>query len=230
VAPDTGKPVGYEALLRWQHPLRGRLTPDEFITVAEDSGLIAPVGEWVLSNAVDALPRIGPDPDDEDTYIAVNVSARQFANRDFVSVVRRVLAQSGLRPQRLLLEITESVLLRDGETTWHDLERLRDLGVRIAIDDFGTGYSALSYLRHVPLDIVKLDRRFTHQMNDSLRQRQLVEGIVNLTRILGLQVVAEGIETEPELALAQQVGCSFGQGYLFGRPMPARAVPATLSA
>jgi diguanylate cyclase (GGDEF)-like protein/PAS domain S-box-containing protein len=219
IALDTGALTGFEALLRWRHPLRGRLAPDEFITVAEDSGLIAPVGEWVLTTAVRALASIAPA--DDVTYMAVNVSARQFAKGDFVSVVRRVLAETGLPPHRLLLEITESVLLRDGESTWHELERLRGLGVRIAIDDFGTGYSALSYLRHVPLDIVKLDRLFTHQMAASVRQRQLVEGIVNLTTILGLQVVAEGIETESERALALQVGCTFGQGFLFGQPMPA---------
>jgi diguanylate cyclase (GGDEF)-like protein/PAS domain S-box-containing protein len=223
VALDTGRPVGFEALLRWLHPVRGRLAPDQFITVAEDSGLIGPIGAWVLDTAARAITDIAPAGSDDAPYVAVNVSARQLQNPDFVPTVRRVVAGSGLAPQRLLLEITESVLLRDGESTWHELERLRQSSVRVAIDDFGTGYSALSYLRQVPLDIVKLDRLFIQQMTTSSRQRQLVEGIVSLTKILGLQVVAEGIETELELSLAQQAGCTFGQGFLFSKPMPATA-------
>ena len=224
VALDSVVPVGFEALLRWQHPVRGRLAPDTFISVAEESGLITPIGEWVLTTALNTLNLLTPGGQNGRPYIAVNVSARQFKDGDFVDTVRRVLSESGVPPELLLLEITESLLLRDDKTTWLDLQRLRRLGIRIAIDDFGTGYSALSYLRQVPLDIVKLDRTFIQHMTVSTQQRNLVEGIVNLTRTLGLQVVAEGIETDAELRLARQVGCDYGQGYLFSKPMSVDAI------
>jgi diguanylate cyclase (GGDEF)-like protein/PAS domain S-box-containing protein len=230
VALDDGRPVGFEALLRWRHPTRGVLTPDTFIDIAEESGLISPIGEWVLATAAKAVQRWAVSPPDAPPYIAVNVSARQFRTEGFTSSIRRLLAEASLPPQRLLLEITESLLLRDDDNVWHDLQRLRRLGVRIAIDDFGTGYSALSYLQQVPLDVVKLDRMFIHNMTVSAQQRRLVEGIVSLTEVLGLHVVAEGIETGDELDLAKQAGCAYGQGYLFGRPMPADAVPGWLTA
>jgi EAL domain-containing protein (putative c-di-GMP-specific phosphodiesterase class I) len=130
-----------------------------------------------------------------------------------------VLDETGLEPPRLLLEITESLLLRDDDSVWRDMQRLRHIGVRIAIDDFGTGYSALSYLRQVPLDVVKLDRLFIRTMTVSAQQRALVEGIVSLTGILGLQVIAEGVESDEERVLAMRVGCAYGQGYLFSRPL-----------
>jgi diguanylate cyclase (GGDEF)-like protein/PAS domain S-box-containing protein len=216
---EDGSPVGFEALLRWQHPTHGRLSPDQFIDVAEESGLIVPIGEWVLGTAMQAARNWLTGPDIS-PYIGVNVSARQFRTPGFLAGVRRLLADTGVPPQRLMLEITESLLLHDNENVWNDMQRLRAEGVRIAIDDFGTGYSALSYLRQIPLDVVKLDRTFIQPMVSSAQQRELIEGIVNLSRVLGLQVIAEGIETDTQRDLALGVGCTYGQGYLFSRPIP----------
>jgi len=215
----TGEPVGLEALLRWQHPTRGRIGPDRFIDIAEESGLIVPIGEWVLLSAVAAVRRWSsaiPSP----PSVGVNVSASQFRRPGFTAMVEQVITQSGLAAQRLLLEITESLLLRDDDDVWRDLQRLRDIGVRIAIDDFGTGYSALSYLCQVPLDVVKLDRLFIQTATRSAPQQRLIDGIVGLADALGMQIIAEGIETERERALATRSGCAFGQGYLFSSPLP----------
>ncbi|HKE63156.1 MAG TPA: EAL domain-containing protein [Micromonosporaceae bacterium] len=213
--------VGFEALLRWQHPTRGRLAPADFIDIAEESGVIATIGEWVLGTAMrDACAW---NPGGDGPYVGVNVSARQFRTPGFTATVERLLATTGLSPQRLTLEITESLLLRDDHGVWQDIHNLRRAGVRVAIDDFGTGYSSLSYLRDVPLDVVKLDRSFTQSMATSLQQRQLVRGIVGLADVLGLEVVAEGIETEHEREVAATIGCGYGQGFLFSRPLPAEA-------
>jgi EAL domain-containing protein (putative c-di-GMP-specific phosphodiesterase class I) len=152
--------------------------------------------------------------------VAVNVSARQFRTPGFVRLIKRELAGNGLPPSCLMLEITESLLLRDDEQVWDDLAEVRRLGVRVAIDDFGTGYSSLSYLRHVPLDVLKIDRLFTGTIATSAQQRALVDGIVRLAHTLGLEVVAEGIETTEERDLLRRTGCPYGQGFLFSRPMP----------
>jgi len=215
---EDAETVGFEALLRWHHPTLGVLSPDRFIDVAEESGLIVPIGRWVLASAMRTAAAWN-DATGLEPYISVNVSARQFRSAGFTTTVRDVLTESGLDPQRLMLEITESLLLRDDDGVWQDLDRLRTLGIQIAIDDFGTGYSALGYLRHVPLDVVKLDRLFVQTMNTTAQQRELVKGIVRLTSALGLRVIAEGIETDEERRLAMKAGCTFGQGYLFSRPM-----------
>ncbi len=218
---EVGFPVGFEALVRWQHPTQGLLLPDQFIDVAEESGLIVPIGSRVLATAMrDA--KLWSEITGSEPYVGVNVSARQFRGQSFPAEVRRLLKETGLAPHRLMLEITESLLLRDDDSVWQDMQALRRIGVRIAIDDFGTGFSSLSYLRKVPLDVVKLDRLFIQTMTDSPQQRELVEGIVRLTNVLGLQVIAEGIETDEERAHAIRVGCAFGQGYMFSRPMPVR--------
>jgi diguanylate cyclase (GGDEF)-like protein/PAS domain S-box-containing protein len=216
----TSLPVGFEALVRCPHPTRGILSPVEFIDIAEESGIIVPLGEHVLAEAAKTArswASAGADP----TYVSVNVSVRQFRSSGFVDTVAATLARASLPPERLVLEITESLLLRDDDAVWEDLKRLRDMGIRVAIDDFGTGYSALSYLRQVPLDIVKLDRMFVTTMTTSRRQRDLVHGIVGLIDLLRLEVVAEGIETAEHRRACAEVGCRFGQGYLFARPMPA---------
>jgi predicted signal transduction protein with EAL and GGDEF domain len=209
-----GKTLGFEALVRWQHPTRGLLSPSEFIDIAEDSGLITPIGEYVLQVATAAASTWGTG-----CFVTVNVSARQFRSRGFVGGVLAQLREVGLAPSRLVIEITESLLLRDDDDVWEDLNRLRQAGVRVAIDDFGTGYSSLGYLRQVPLDIVKLDRLFISTMASSDRQRDLVRGIVDLIRTLNLEVVAEGIETVPQRRLVAGIGCEYGQGFLFARPM-----------
>jgi diguanylate cyclase (GGDEF)-like protein/PAS domain S-box-containing protein len=212
--------VGFEALVRWVHPTRGMVPPGAFIEVAEDTGLIVPIGEWVLQRALaDAiswsrLPHLAEVP-----YLSVNVSAKQFRQPGFIEHVRDQLDRAGLPPQRLMLEITESLLLRDDEQVWTNLITLRDRGIRVAIDDFGTGYSSLSYLRQVPIDVLKIDKSFIDPMVASNQQRDLVEGIVRLAHTLGLEVVAEGIQRRRERDLLVDIGCRYGQGYLFSAPM-----------
>lgn len=218
-----GATVGFEALLRWEHPTRGRLSPDEFIDVAEKSGHIAPISEWVVATALKAASRWPRDGASMEPYVAVNVSAPQFSDRRFVDTVLRLLAATRLPARAVLVEITESLLLHEDDHIWRDLQRLRGAGIRIAIDDFGTGHSALSYLRRVPLDVVKLDRSFLRSINESAQQRELVRGIVGLARTLDLRVVAEGIETHTEWMAAREVGCDDGQGYFFSRPLPEAA-------
>jgi diguanylate cyclase (GGDEF)-like protein len=224
----SGRTAGFEALLRWNHPTRGQLSPDAFIGAAEESGVIVAIGDWVLATALSEARRWARVAPDQPPFIGVNVSPRQFESPGFFGHVRRRLAETELPASRLHLEITEYLLLRDDDATWNELQRLRSLEVQIAIDDFGTGYSALSYLGRVPLDIVKLDRSFAHAITTTPQQRELVEGIVKLTEILKLSVVAEGIETEEQRAVMKDVGCHDGQGYLFARPMPAEAVLAWL--
>jgi diguanylate cyclase (GGDEF)-like protein len=218
----TGHTVGFEALVRWQHPQRGMIAPGEFIDLAEDTGLIVPIGEWVLRQALaTAAPWRHALPDGALPYLAVNVSARQFDVPGFVETVRQAIARSGLPPHTLLLEITERLLLKEDERVWTDLAQLRDLGVRIAIDDFGTGYSSLSYLRHMPIDILKIDKSFIDDMTSSAQQLALVAAIVQLADTLDLRVVAEGIETPAQLDTLISIGCPYGQGYLISRPIDA---------
>jgi diguanylate cyclase (GGDEF)-like protein/PAS domain S-box-containing protein len=219
VTLDTGRTVGLEALLRWRHPTRGRLRPHEFMDIAEESGLIVAIGEWVLATATQAAEHWRAPAGDVAPYVSVNVSPQQLRSAGFVASVQRLLGATGLPPSRLVVEVTESLFLHDEDAGWDGLERLRGEGVRVAIDDFGTGYSALGYLRHAPLDLVKLDRLFISPLAYSTRQRELVTGIVRLARSLGLQVVAEGIESQEQLDLAASAGCAYGQGHLFARPV-----------
>jgi diguanylate cyclase (GGDEF)-like protein/PAS domain S-box-containing protein len=207
--------VGYEALVRWVHPQQGLIQPAEFIDIAEESGLIVPLGDWIMATAIAAAA----EWQDDSAYVSVNVSVRQFRTPGFLETVRRHLADAGLPPSRLMLEITESLLLPDEEQVWDDLKALRTMGVRVAIDDFGTGYSSLSYLRRVPVDVVKVDRSFVETIGSSHQQRALVEGIVWLAATLGLQVIAEGIEQESDRLLLVGLGCPLGQGFLFWPPV-----------
>jgi PAS domain S-box-containing protein len=210
--------VGFEALVRWVHPTRGMVAPGAFIEVAEDTGLIVPIGDWVLQKAMsDAISWAQSSPDAP--YLSVNVSAKQFRQPGFIERVRDQLARADLPPQRMVLEITESLLLRDDEQVWSDLIALRESGIRVAIDDFGTGYSSLSYLRQVPIDVVKIDKSFIDPMAASTQQRDLVEGIVRLAHTLGLEVIAEGLERPQDRELLVDIGCPYGQGYLFSKPM-----------
>jgi len=218
--------VGVEALVRWQHPTRGLLGPNEFIEHAEDNGAIVGIGRWVLCEALRALVgwRVGA-PESAPRYVSVNVSARQFRTPGFVDDVRAALADTGARPAWLLLEITESLVLHDTEQVWADLRELRDLGVRIAIDDFGTGYSSLSYLRQLPVDVLKIDKSFIDEILSSDTQLALVEAIVGLARKLKLDVVAEGIEHPAHRRQLIQLGCPYGQGYLFSKPVNEADLP-----
>jgi diguanylate cyclase (GGDEF)-like protein len=216
---------GYEALLRWHHPERGLVSPADFIPVMEDTGLISPLGDWIIEQACkDAAtwPR--------NIHVAVNLSPVQFRSRGIVQSVSRALVASGLAPERLELEITESVLLQDTEMTVSMLHQLRQLGVRIAMDDFGTGYSSLSYLRSFPFDKIKIDQSFVREMSQRADCLAIVRSVANLGASLGMPTVAEGIETEDQLRQVQSAGCTDVQGYYFGRPGPARDLVHTLAA
>ncbi len=218
VALNTGRTVGFEALVRWRHPVRGLLSPGAFIEVAEESGLIVPLGAWVLRHAVEAASgwqRLRPDTN---PYVSVNVSARQFLAPGFVEQVRRELVRSGLPPSSLVLEITESLLVREGGVD-ETLNTLRADGIRVAIDDFGTGFSSLSYLRRLPVDVLKLDKSFVDTITSSREQHAIFTAICQLGQALDLDIVAEGIERLEELDVVTGVGCGFGQGFLLSRPL-----------
>jgi EAL domain-containing protein (putative c-di-GMP-specific phosphodiesterase class I) len=216
---------GYEALLRWRHPERGLVSPAEFIPVMEDTGLISPLGDWIIEHACKEAAKWP-----RNIHVAVNLSPVQFRSRGIVQSVSRALAASGLAPERLELEITESVLLQDTEMTVSMLHQLRQLGVRIAMDDFGTGYSSLSYLRSFPFDKIKIDQSFVREMSQRADCLAIVRSVANLGASLGMPTVAEGIETEDQLRQVQSAGCTDVQGYYFGRPRPAGDLVHTLVA
>ncbi|WP_433290749.1 putative bifunctional diguanylate cyclase/phosphodiesterase [Actinoplanes sp. CA-030573] len=216
---NTGLIAGVESLVRWEHPTRGLLGPFDFIEVAEESGAIVAIGGWVLSEALAEFARWRTEENTSLRYVSVNVSARQFRTAGFVDQVRDAIAAAGARPEWLLLEITESLVLRDAEQVWADLRALRAMGVRIAIDDFGTGYSSLSYLRQMPVDVLKLDKSFIDDILSSDQQHTMVDAIVTLARNLDLAVVAEGIEDAGQRAALAGMGCPYGQGYLFSKPV-----------
>jgi EAL domain-containing protein (putative c-di-GMP-specific phosphodiesterase class I) len=213
----NGEMIAFEALLRWRHPTHGMLSPGEFISIAEETGLIGSIGEWVLIEAcAQAAASAG------DFTISVNLSPAQFRTRRVVRAVKSALASSGLSASRLVLEITESVLLMDDDQTKAALAELRSLGVRFALDDFGTGHSSLSYLQKFRFDTIKIDRSFVGSSDADQVNATLVRAVVSLGRELGIAVVAEGIETEEQRDKLASQGCRFAQGYLFGRPRPAR--------
>ena len=208
-----------EALLRWYHPERGTIPPSEFVPIAEDSGLIIALGEWVLHEACRAAMAWPPD-----VSVAVNLSTVQFRNRGLLQQIRAALSDSGLPPQRLELEVTESLLLGDADSTLSTLHQLRALGVRISMDDFGTGYSALSYLRTFPFDKIKIDKSFVHEISATDGSRAIVTAVIGLGRSLGMSTTAEGVETEAQLELVRRQGCTEVQGFLFSPPLPASSV------
>jgi diguanylate cyclase (GGDEF)-like protein len=215
VSLSDGAITGYEALLRWQHPQRGFISPAEFIPIAEEIGLIVPIGEWVLRQACFQAAKWP-----HHVKIAVNLSAVQLRSRDLVQVVMLALANSGLAPTRLELEITESVFLADSDLTLSILHDLRGFGVRVAMDDFGTGYSSLSYLRSFPFDKIKLDRSFVRDLGVKPDSFAIVQSIAALGTSLGMTTIAEGIETAEQMEQVKLAGFAEGQGYLFGRPQP----------
>lgn len=216
---DTGQPVGAEALIRWQHPQLGLVSPAEFIPLAEDSGLIIPIGRWVLAEACrQGLDLLGRAPGL--ARIAVNVSALQFAREDFVDMVAEVLRDTCFPPQCLELELTERIVMRDVDSAVRRMQALRDLGVSIALDDFGTGFSSLSYLPNLPLNVLKIDRSFVAGAADG-RTLPIVRAIMSMAEQFGFDVIAEGIETAGHVQAMLDVGCRFGQGYHFALPAPA---------
>ncbi len=211
--------VAVEALLRWESPEHGTVGPARFVPILEETGLIVPVGSWVLREACRQMLTIQSGITDGHR-LAVNISGRQFRQPDFVADVTRALAETGMDPRRLELEITESVLIENAPIAAETLRSLKSLGIRLAIDDFGTGYSSLSYLRRFPLTTLKIDRSFIADIEDSADAVAIVRAVVNLAHSLGLEVVAEGIENERQLGLTAALGCRQMQGYWFGRPTP----------
>ena len=221
VSPADQQVCGFEALLRWHHPERGVILPSEFVALAEESGLIVPLGAWVLERACQdaaAWPASGARHGAPLT-VAVNLSAIQLGSRDLVGLVQQALAASGLPAAQLELEVTESSVLRDVQSSRHTLQALRSLGVRLALDDFGTGQSSLAYLRQFALDALKVDRSFMHAAGHDPVAAEIMRTILRLASALGLRTVAEGIETPAQWTLAQQLGCDLVQGYHCGRPM-----------
>jgi EAL domain-containing protein (putative c-di-GMP-specific phosphodiesterase class I) len=219
---ECGQVVGYEALVRWQHPTRGVVPPDVFIPIAEESGIIISLGEWVLREACRQASTWAPH-----LKIAVNVSPLQFSLANLGHVVCTVLMQSGLSPNRLELEITEAALLKDRKATLIILNQLKALGVAIVMDDFGTGYSSLSNLQSFPFDKIKIDRSFIAAMSEDDNARAIVRAVIGLGRSLDLPVTAEGIETDAQYRMVVDEGCAQAQGYLFGRPDVAPAAAAS---
>jgi len=218
--------VGAEALVRWRHPQRGMLAPGEFIPLAEETGLIVPIGRWVLEEAcrtIAAHSRGGSA-----IHVSVNLSARQLQEADLVEIVAAALRDAGLPPDRLVLEVTESLIMVDPRTMIPRMRALRDLGVRIAIDDFGTGYSSLSYLQNLPVDILKIDRSFIHGPALAPGLSPLARGIVDLGRAMRLVMVAEGIELAEQADALKISGCELGQGFFLARPMEASAFESLL--
>ena len=218
--------TGFEALARWRHPLKGMVPPAIFIPVAEDTGLIIALGAWALRQACRTAARWG----DEDLKIAVNLSPVQFSAPDLYNTVKSVLAETGLAPQRLELEITERLFIEDSEKTLSTLHRLKQLGVRIAMDDFGTGYSSLSYLRSFPYDMIKVDRAFVSDLAAGTEHAVIVQAVVSIARALGMTTTAEGVETDAQKEYLTALGCDQAQGYLFSRPVPVEQVPAVIAA
>ena len=207
--------AGFEALLRWRHPSLGMISPARFIPIAEETGLIARIGEWVLWQAChDAATW------PENVAVAVNLSPVQFRSSNLVQTVRSSLDASGLPPQRLELEITESALLKDSDKVLATLHELRDLGVEIALDDFGTGYSSLSYLRSFPFDKIKIDQSFVREMDCRPDCLAIVQSVAQLAQKLGMATTAEGVETLEQLDQVRKAGCTQAQGYYFDQPKP----------
>ncbi|MGB4073880.1 putative bifunctional diguanylate cyclase/phosphodiesterase [Pseudomonas sp.] len=227
----SGRIAGFEALCRWRHPVQGMISPELFIPLAESTGLIIPLGLWVLRQAVAQIRAWHQRfPSDAELGISVNLSGKQFAQKGLLEEIARTLAGSGVEHHSLKLEITESAIMNDADSANLLLARLKDLDIQLSIDDFGTGYSSLSYLHRFPFDILKIDRSFVGKMDQDDRQGlEIVRTIIALAQVLGLKVVAEGIETPAQLELLRGLGCQFGQGYLFAKPLPASEAEALLA-
>jgi diguanylate cyclase (GGDEF)-like protein/PAS domain S-box-containing protein len=224
VSLSTGELTGFEALLRWRHPERGMISPADFIPVAEETGLIVPVGQWVLREACLQMRRWrNLYSGTSNLSVSVNLSGKQFAQAGLIEQIVQSLNLSGLDPQGLKLEITESVVMENIDTAIAMLARLRSLGIEVSIDDFGTGYSSLSYLHRLPIDTLKIDRSFVGRMNDNNENREIIRTIILLAQNLGKMVVAEGIEVRDQLEQLRSLGCALGQGYFFSRPLAADA-------
>ncbi|MFL6717899.1 MAG: putative bifunctional diguanylate cyclase/phosphodiesterase [Burkholderiaceae bacterium] len=225
---SSGRVVGMEALLRWRHPDMGMVLPDRFIAVAEETGLIVPIGDWVLRTACRRV-RALHDAGFEQMRVAVNLSARQFGHSELLASIEAALAEAGIAPRFLEIELTESLIMKDVDQAIHILNDLKRLGVTLSIDDFGTGYSSLAYLKRFPLDILKIDRSFVADVSDDPDDAAIVASIISLAHNLRLKVIAEGVETGEQLAYLRRQGCDQMQGYYFSRPVEFDAVLALMA-
>lgn len=228
VSLRSGKTDGVEALVRWQHPERGTLPPAEFISITEETGLIVQLGAWVLRESCRQVVSWNASHPGIPLQLSVNVSARQLHEMDLVGSVRRILHETGLPPQQLTLEVTESILLRDVAGSIDQLQALRRTGVSIAIDDFGTGYSSLSYLQRLPVDVVKVDRLFVSEVTSGARAAAFVRAILQLCRTIELRTVAEGVETAEQAAALRKLRCDMAQGFFFAHPLDIDQMDARL--
>ncbi|MDF2904483.1 MAG: hypothetical protein K0S25_2121 [Bacillus sp. (in: firmicutes)] len=223
----TGKILGVEALVRWQHPTKGLIPPMKFIPIAEESGLILPIGEWILKTAcrqVGEWRKAGISP----IAMSINLSARQFLQQDILDKISKIINESEVNPQQIVLEITETAAMKNAEKTVQILQELKSLGIRISLDDFGTGYSSLLYLKRFPVDSIKIDRSFIVDFSTDLEGASITKTIVSLAKNLKCKVVAEGVETIEQLNFLKELECEVMQGYLFSKPLPAQEITALL--
>jgi EAL domain-containing protein (putative c-di-GMP-specific phosphodiesterase class I) len=227
IALGSGMLVGVEALIRWQHPERGLLAPRHFVAIAEESGLILPMGRWVLRHACEQAIRWSADSWPP-LVMAVNMSPLEFIAANFMVNLRQTLADTGLPPECLELELTEGMLMRDADLSSGLLRDIANLGVKLAIDDFGTGYSSLSYLSQFPIHTLKIDQSFVSQMSTSSDDATIVSAVIGMGKNLNKRVIAEGVETQEQYAFLQEQGCDEGQGFFFGRPTDAAGIAAML--
>jgi EAL domain-containing protein (putative c-di-GMP-specific phosphodiesterase class I) len=217
---STGRSFGAEALIRWIHPERGMVSPAHFIPLAEESGLILPIGKWVLETACNQIKLWEQHVHTRDLVLSVNVSAKQFRQTDFVVQVQTAIRIHAINPTRLKLELTESMLVEDVEDTIATMNALSEIGVQFSLDDFGTGYSSLQYLKRLPLDQLKIDQSFVRDLAVDISDKAIVRTIIVMAQSLNLNVIAEGVETEEQRNLLMSKECKYFQGYLFGKPVP----------
>jgi diguanylate cyclase (GGDEF)-like protein len=225
----TSRLVGFEALIRWMHPTEGLVAPMQFIPIAEETRLIIPVGRWVLQEACKQLLEWDRCYQGEEPLtMSINISGVQLNSLDFVDQVQQILSDIGLNPSRIILEITESMIVEEDQIAAGVISELRDLGVRVHLDDFGTGYSALSYLQSYPIDILKIDRGFIGKINGNGENIEIIKAILNLARDLNMGVIAEGIETQRQYDLLKGLNCQYGQGFFIAKPMDHEAIEKLL--
>lgn len=217
---STGHGIGAETLIRWNHPSRGMISPSQFIPMAEETGLILPIGQWVLETACAQLQTWKKNTLTSDLNLAVNVSAKQFHHLNFVEQVQETIQRHGINPAKLKLELTESMLINDIDDIVIKMNALSQIGVRFSLDDFGTGYSSLQYLKKLPLSQLKIDQSFVHNIVTNESDRIIVRTIIAMAHSLNLDVIAEGVETEDQKQCLLSNDCTNFQGYLFGKPVP----------
>jgi EAL domain-containing protein (putative c-di-GMP-specific phosphodiesterase class I) len=230
VSLTTDKTIGFEALIRWQHPEKGLIFPGDFISIAEDTGLIVPMGEWVLRSACQQLCAWQEKfPQSSSMQIGINLSNKQIKQFDFVDKLAKILDDTGLQGENLRLEFTETMLMDRGEKTIELLAQLKQQKIQLSIDDFGTGYSSLSYLHSFPIDALKIDRSFVSGIDTESKNSQIVQTIITLAHSLGIKAIAEGVETPAQLARLKNLGCDEAQGYLFSKPVSAQQAEAMVA-